>query len=209
MPEQESQIRFQALLPFYVNNTLSIDDRTFVEQYLQEHPDAQAQLKFEQYLIAAMREPVSERADDAGLNALLKSCRQSPKRNSFKERLQDIFSDWGLTPAFAVAAVLVIVQSAMLINLQLNNASDPTLSFTQKFRSMLGIESNQQFFKLSIAPNAEYAQVIQLIKDTGCHIQDGPTASGALLLSCPVDEVVQQQLQSSPLVDDVIQEKAP
>lgn len=209
MHNQESLIRFQALLPFYANGTINEVDRRFVDDFLSEYPDAGSQLEFERYLISSMRDPVPERATDAGLNELLKTWQQQlPRKTTFMQRMREIFDEWGLTPAFAVAAVLVVMQSAMLINLQHNNPLSSEMSSGEKFRSMIGIEPAKQFFKLSIAADAEYAQVIQLIKDQGCRIQDGPTQSGALIIACPLGKSIQQQLQSSPLVDDVLPEKA-
>jgi len=207
--DQELLNRFQTLLPFYANGTLNEVDGSFVEDFLKQHPDAQAQLKFERYLISAMRDPVPERSNDAGLTELLKIWqKQAHQKPSVIERLQAIFHDWGLTPAFAVAAVLVVIQSAMLINLQQQHQSTSEMLFDRKFRSMSGAELSKQLFKLSISANAEYAQVIQLIKDQGCRIQDGPTQSGALIIACPKGEHIHQQLQLSPLVDDVLLESA-
>lgn len=204
--DQELLNRLQMLLPFYTNGTLNEEDSNFVEDFLKQHPETQTQLQFERNLILAMRDPVPERTIDAGLTELMKRWHQTPKQKSFIDSLKEVFHDWGLTPAFAIAAVIVVVQSAMLINIQQQSTSE--MIFGEKFRSMNGTEVSKQFFKLSISANVEYAQVIQLIKDQGCRIQDGPTQSGALIIACPQGERIQQQLQSSPLVDDVISEQS-
>ena len=42
--------RFDELLPWYVNGTLSDEDRAWVERHLAEHPDARAELDWYQSL---------------------------------------------------------------------------------------------------------------------------------------------------------------
>ena len=205
MYSQETLQRFQALLPFYVNGTINDVDKTFVDAFLLDNPDASFQLELERYLLSAMHDPLPERSSDASLDKLLKAWHyELPTKVSFTDRIREMFKDWGLSPAFAVAAVVVVIQSALLINQQ---SSIPDMSMGERFRAMSGMDAPKQQIKLSISPKTQYGQVVQLIKDLGCRIQDGPTPSGALIISCPLGQNVLQQLQSSSFVDDVISEK--
>jgi anti-sigma factor RsiW len=47
--------RFDELLPFYANGTLSPADREWVETYLREHPSAQAELQWYESLRTHLR----------------------------------------------------------------------------------------------------------------------------------------------------------
>mgnify|MGYP000467520649 CR=1 FL=1 len=48
--------RFSELLPWYVNGSISDEDRAWVDGYLKDHPDARSELSFYQSLQKRMRE---------------------------------------------------------------------------------------------------------------------------------------------------------
>src|ERR1700716_964077 len=67
--------RFDELLPFYVNGTLSADDRSWVESYLSEHPVARAELQWYESLQTKLREDVPAVSSEVGMERALRRIR--------------------------------------------------------------------------------------------------------------------------------------
>jgi hypothetical protein len=198
---------FRNLLPFFVNGTLNETDKTFVETYLLQHPEAQAEVNFVQALRTAVKAVGEERNENVGLGHLLASIRQNRKATISKpggllERWQQCLHDWGLTPAFVTLSVIVIIQSTVLIKQWHQNASPAVLS---TYRSFSGATA-QADIKVIISPNAAFDDIVILLRQTGCQIVNGPSESGELWLS--VDNAnrlaeVNEILQASPNIIDL------
>ena len=196
---------FRDLLPFFVNGTLNKTDKTFVETYLLQHPEAQAEVNFAQALRAAVKAVGSERNEDAGLEHLLKEIRQSRKMSKpgFLERWQLHCRDWGFTPAFVAMSVIVMIQSGVLIE-RWHQEQTPIILSTYRSIPEVAVQAN---IKVIIKPNANFGDLVILLRQTGCHIVNGPSESGELWLS--VDDAnrlvkVSEILQASPSVIDLL-----
>jgi hypothetical protein len=63
--------KFLQLLPFYVNQTLSADERAFVEQTLREQPKLQAEVDFAKALQRTVLQDAAQAPADIGLNRVL------------------------------------------------------------------------------------------------------------------------------------------
>lgn len=194
--------RFRELLPFFVNGTLNEADQAFVDTYLIQHPELQAEVGFIQTLRTAVKAVGSDRNEDAGLERLLTSIHQSQKvsKPSLLDRWQHYCHDWGFTPAFAAMSVIAIIQSAVL----LERWQQPIALST--YRSIPEATALAQL-KVIINPNANFGDLVMLLRQTGCHIVNGPSESGELWLS--VDDSnklaeVSNILQSSPSVADLL-----
>ena len=197
--------RFRDLLPFFVNGTLNEADKAFVDAYLLQHPEAQTEVYFTQALRTAVKAVGSERNEDAGLEHLLKDIRQSRKMSkpSFLERWQHHCRDWGFTPAFVAMSVIAMIQSAVLIERWHQEQTSATLS---TFRSIPEATA-QAHIKVIINPNANFGDLVILLRQTGCHIVNGPSESGELWLSVnDSNRLVEVSgiLQSSPSVADLL-----
>lgn len=197
--------RFRELLPFFVNSTLNEADKAFVAEYLLQHPEAQAEVDFTQTLRTAVKAVGSERSEDAGLECLLKNIRQSRQMSkpSLLERWQHYCRDWGFTPAFVAMSVIAMIQSAVLIERWHQDQTPTTLS---TYRSITEATVQAQL-KVIINPSANFGDLVILLRQTGCHIVNGPSESGELWLS--VDDSnklaeVSNILQSSPSVADLL-----
>ncbi|TMH12808.1 MAG: hypothetical protein E6H65_05385 [Betaproteobacteria bacterium] len=122
--------RFDELLPFYVNGSLSDDDRAWVDGYLREHPAAAAELNWYQSLQTQLREDVPAVSSEVGLERALKRIRTegpAPQRSrrAAGPSLVDRISDWlaavlpqpVLRPAFAGAVAVVALQAVVIVHL--------------------------------------------------------------------------------------------
>lgn len=67
--------RFDALLPFYVNGSLSDADRTWVEDYLRENPRAAAELRWYESLRHKLLEDMPPVSSEVGLERTLSRIR--------------------------------------------------------------------------------------------------------------------------------------
>ena len=67
--------RFDELLPFYVNGTLGDDDRLFVERWLRERPDAEAELRWARSLQQRLQEDVVAVSSEVGMERALQRIR--------------------------------------------------------------------------------------------------------------------------------------
>ncbi len=194
--------RFRELLPFFVNGTLNEEEQAFFATYLSQHPELQAEVDFAQTFRSAVKAVGSERNEEAGLERLMTSIHQSrkPSKPSFLGRWQYHCRDWGFTPAFAAMSVIVIIQSAVL----LERWQQPVA--LSAYRSMPEATVQAQL-KVIINPGANFGDLVILLGQAGCHIVNGPSESGELWLS--VDDKsrlieVSEMLQASPSVADLL-----
>ena len=197
--------RFSELLPFYVNGTLTEADKAFFESYLLQHPEAQDEVYFTQKLRTAVKAVGSERNEEAGLERLLTSVRLSRKttKTPLLERWQQYFRDWGFTPAFVTVAVLMMIQSAVLIERWPQDQAPSTLTTYRNLPEM----SAQAHLKIIIRANANFSDVVMLLRQAGCSIVNGPSESAELWLN--IDDShrlaeVSELLKASAEVADVL-----
>lgn len=190
--------KFAEHLPFYINGTLNSDDMAFMNTYLANNLQAQSDLK----LASAMRDVVkdigAERAPDAGLPKLLNDFKQLHQKPSLLDRIQTSFKHWGLTPAFAVAATIVVIQSTVMFA-QLGLVSSTT------YRSMTEEKAAEPQLKIIANDKVSFSEITILLRQYGCKIVAGPSESGELWIA--VDDPsqldnIKRNLIESNLVDE-------
>lgn len=202
------QALFRETLPSFVNGTASESERQFMTQYLRENPSAQAELRFEAALQAAVRAATERRPQDAGLARLLRDWKagdaraEQPRPESLGDRIRRWKDAFGLTPAFALAASLALVQAGLLI-------SHDRPGIASDFRgSVAGHGADGPLLLLTPKPDIPYATLAELIRTENASIVSGPDESGLLMLALPVggrpEETVQRLLDSGLLDDAVI-----
>ena len=100
---------FEELLPFYVNGTLSFEDKQFMQDYLIKFPELQAEVKFTEALRSAVKDEATQQVSEIGWGKLLKKYQEFHKKPTLIEHLKNACVKWGLSPAFAVVLGLLIV----------------------------------------------------------------------------------------------------
>jgi hypothetical protein len=196
----DNYMRFVELLPFYINGTLNADDMAFMNTYLANNSQSQSDLKFEYALRDAVKQIGAERAPDAGLARFMKDFRQLHQKPSTLDRIQTTFKNWGFTPAFAVAATIVVIQSTVMFNQQ--GMIPSTI-----YRSMTEEKAVAPQLKVIANNKASFSEITILLRQYGCKIVSGPSESGELWIT--VDDPsqlnnIQRNLIESKLVDEAI-----
>ncbi len=173
MPAQENDI--EELLPWYVNGTLSADERQRVETHLASHPDADEEVRFLQALRASVKQtelPV----DELGWRRLQRTMRADPTAETTTQATVTSISSptW---MKFAVAASLTV---ALLQGLYiLRPADDPMAGYTTlSGGSAVAIAEGTVLAQIDFAPEATEAAIQSALQEVGATIVDGPSAIG-------------------------------
>ena len=109
MKPTSEQARFEQLLPFYVTNQLSDDDRSFIQSYMATHPDAKKTVHFTERLSRIVRNTGTNRNPDAALNRLLADYKPR-QRMSLIQRLKAKLRSLGISPPLAIALLVIVGQ---------------------------------------------------------------------------------------------------
>ena len=192
--------RFQELTPFYVNATLDQNDMAFVQQYLGQHPELQVHIDLARALQSAIIQQAESRPIDAGLNKMIEAFRQQQKSPNLIERLRLVSTKWGFTKAFAAALALVLVQFAVILQLQFGPVGSA-------YRGLGNQSQNTPHLKVIINPQTNYADLVVVLRANGCRVVSGPSETGELWLSIETPEKInkiKEELMTSGLVDQVI-----
>lgn len=192
--------RFAELTPFYVNGTLDQDDQAFIEQSLNLHPVLQVNIDLARAMQSAIKKQIESRPMDAGLDNLLKAFHKSYHKPTLTEKIRQYFEHWGLTKAFAAAIALVLVQFAVILQLQIGTLGSV-------YRGLSTQAQNTPHLKVTINPKANYAELVEVLRANGCRVISGPSETGELWLILETPEKInkiKEDLIYSGLVDQVI-----
>lgn len=165
----------------------------------------------EQDIAEVMREQTARLDPDEGLDRFMAAVRANPKvapKASWWQRLNDRLNGIGFTPA--LASVVVAVQIGVLLALLANQPGrDDAVSMTQ-YRGADMQQEQAPDLKLSISPDADFASLATLLRNNGCRITAGPSASGEIWVvvedKARLHEIRAALAQSS-LIDDVMLKK--
>lgn len=103
------QHRFEQLLPFYITNGLSSEDKAFVQEYMASHPEAKKAAQFTEKLSRIVRSTGANRNPDAALTRLLAGFEPRKKLSPLKRLLAKLKS-LGISPPLAIALLVIVGQ---------------------------------------------------------------------------------------------------
>lgn len=202
---------FDELLPFYVTGHISQTDREWAEQYLANHPEAWAELDWHRDLMRevvgkaearAMQAP--EMVGWARVESQLRAARQAaPVR--IGERLTAWFSALAARPLAPVAALVIMVQGAVIGTLMQREPADG-VEPTRSASAAVARDVLQVRFKQTTAERDLRA----LLYGAGARIVDGPDQLGDYVLEPRRGALaaLQAELERSELVQSVTLLKA-
>lgn len=153
----------EKLLPWYVNGTLSLEEKSLVEKHLEDCTICHDELEFLKTLQKQIQteQPVPA-PGKFGLNRLLRDIKKQKKTKKNRPVL------W--LPSFATAAAIVIVvQSVLLINVydsQPGNIVPLAGTFSEKT------------LQIRFAPTANEKQIREILQLVNATLVDGPGALG-------------------------------
>lgn len=174
MTNRYSDDELGGMLPDYLNNNLDPQSRLEVEQYLARNTGAAIELENLQLIFDELhRQDVSALAESApGLDRFLAYAgahplrRKETKRASWLVRLTAATSSWG-RPAFAVALLVIVGQSAIIANLATTGSDRDgrpvlTRSLTQDVASG---RKRGPVLNIEVARDAQISDVMAVIRE--------------------------------------------
>ena len=189
--------RFEELLPWYANGTLGAEDRAFVETYLEQHPEARAELEWYRSLEQRVLENAPAVPATIGLARTMRLIQGD--RPTFSERIAAFFGNMGVRPALAMAALaVVVVQGGVIMNLvgQAHENAD-------EIRAMRASRVEEgPMLKVNFAPTARESDIRLLIAQVRGELAGGPGQLGDYYLRVPAGTETQalQRVQAAPIV---------
>ena len=186
----EIQDHPETLLPFYVNDSLSPEQRAQVDQHVQDCDHCRDEIRF----LTALRRQVKQTTTTAspgelGLRRLMRDVKREQSRR--------VVSRWW-KPAMAAAIMVIVLQSALLFQQQ---HTQPT------YIPLGGAESGLQ---ITFQPTATEAQIRELLNQAHARIIDGPGALGVYRIQLLNQQLTPQQreaiiaqLRQQAIVQDV------
>jgi hypothetical protein len=192
--------RFNELLPWYVNGTLSADDRAFVERHLAEHPEARAELQWYESLQKRVLENTPAIPATIGLSKVMKLIQGD--RPTIAERISAFFGDFGMRPAMALAGfALIAIQGGVIFNLMIDAQQDES-----EIRALKATRVEEgPMLKVNFAPDAKEADIRYLLMSVHGNLAGGPGQLGDYYIRVPAgkEAAIAEQLKANPLVQAV------
>lgn len=173
------------LLPWYANDTLDAAERATVGEHLKDCTRCRDEVVF----LRALRKGVKAVGEtsapgELGLKRLLRDVHTKPAERSW----------W--RPALAAAAVVIVVQAALLA----------TFWPRESGITPLGGPKREGVVQIEFRPTATEAQIRALLQETGATLIDGPGALGVYRIVLDKPDPALTQLRART---DVVKHAAP
>ncbi len=166
----------EQLLPWYANETLSPEEKADVEQHLAQCE----QCRNEVALLKRLREQVQKEEipspGEFGFKRLQRAVNQ-------EQRVHSVPPAWW-RPALAAAVVVILVQSALLVNLWPG----------PKPMTPLGVDHDGAVLQITFTPDSTIAQIQKLLERIQGTIIDGPGAIGVYRVRLAMDPVDEREI---------------
>jgi hypothetical protein len=196
--------RLDELMPWYVSGRIDGQDRAWVERVISEHPTAHAELNWHRVVQEAVREDVESLPAGAGLQRLLARVRaEEAAKPSWLARLREGWAKLASGPAFAFAAVLVVVQAGVIGVLLSQEAGQTEFAQTRSLAPEHA--APEPVLQVTFKPDVTERDMRLLLARIGGRFIDGPGQLGDYIVLVPVRqiELARQQLEESRLVEQV------
>ena len=192
--------RFSELLPWYVNGSISTEDRAWVDAYMKTNPDARSELAFYQSLQTRMRQNAPAVPATIGLDKAMRLIRGD--QPTFAEKVSAFFGGFGMRPAVAFAALaLFTVQAGVIFTMVRQSNND-----TDEIRALRATKVTEgPMLKLNIAPDAKEADIRFLLMSVGGDLAAGPGQLGDYYVRVPAgsEDAALKKLQGNPIVQAI------
>ena len=200
---------FLELLPWYANGTLSDAERAQVEAVLRKDERAGTELQWLQQLQQRVQADAPEVSDEIGFERTMRRIRADavveqaaiakataaqgaaapvtsravPASPTMTERIRGWFEGMRLSPAFAMAALVIVVQAGFIFKLAGSDDSEYT-----QIRSLPGAAAaSGQLFRIAFKPEASETDIRMLLVSVQGNIESGPGQLGDYYVRVPAD----------------------
>ena len=211
-----SRERFSELLPWYVNGTLSAEDRAWVDSYLSEHPAAREELDWYTSLQEGIADNAPKVPATIGLAKTMSLIRGD--RPTIAERIMGFFGGMFLTPApagragrsgagglslrpaLAIGLVIAVVVQAGVIATMFGSGGADQAAMMRAGRTVPAEDG--PVLKLAFAPETKEADLRLLLVGVQGTIVSGPGQLGDYYVRVPTgkENEALASLRTSPLV---------
>ena len=196
-------LRFQELLPFYVNGTLQGEEREWMERQLAEHADARVELDACRALQARVAHSLPEVPDTIGLDRVMGRIRAD--QPGWLDRLAALLGfGGGLRPATAFAGLAVIaVQAGVIVSLVAVPADEDAGAGLRTPRATAVHDG--PLLKVNFAPDAKEAEIRHLLVSVQGRLAGGPGQLGDYYIIVPAgrEAALADEVRRSPIVQGV------
>jgi anti-sigma factor RsiW len=202
MPNTADKQNPAELIPWYLNGTLSPEERAQVEVYLAQGGEA---AKAELELQRLIQSQASE--SECGLTPGAfgwKRLQQDIRRETEKKKAPNRGTDW-LRPAMAAAIAVIVIQAVLL-----NSLWSPDQ--TEGLQPLSGTVAARGFMQIRFQPDATALQISKLLQEIDAVVVDGPSAAGLYRIGLLDDSTANrnramQKLQSTKGVIEHVAEE--
>jgi Putative zinc-finger len=195
----------QALLPWHANRSLAADEERWVAAHVAACPRCQADLAIEQRLCEAHAMLPTAGEAHRGFEALRRRIESPSRWAQGKARLHRLLQGWQASSPWLRGAVLV---QGLLLALTTTGwawlASQPEQAAPyQALGNAAPAPSASANLLLRFRPDASERDMRAALQDSGARIVDGPTVTGAYLLTVAPTQAAAalQRLRAAPAVE--------
>ena len=196
-------LRFQELLPFYVNGTLQGEEREWMERELAQHADARAELEAVRALQARVADSLPQVPDTIGLDKVMARIRAD------QPGVLDRLAGWlgfsgGLRPATAFAGLAIIaVQAGVIVSLVAGGRDEDAGAGLRASKASAVHEG--PLLKVNFAPDAKEAEIRHLLVSVQGRLAGGPGQLGDYYIAVPAgrEAALAEEVRRSPIVQGV------
>jgi hypothetical protein len=190
--------RFVELLAAHVRGALQGEEAAWMQAYLQRHPAAQAQVRFDTMIARQLAEDARNVPADVGLERLLQKVRSEPARTLLPGLSAARLGDFFRVPQVAWAmAALVVLQFGLISAMWMRGHE----AGNTPYRSTGG--APVPVLKVQFLESATEREIRNLLIAAGGFIVGGPNQLGEyeLLPDAGTPQELLARLRESPLVD--------
>jgi hypothetical protein len=206
MNDQRAKDRFQELLPWHVNGTLSAAQREWVLWYLREHPETTGELRWYESLRDKILRNAPEVSSDVGWRSFAKRIRDERRAAapSIFARIGEWLASMHFTPAFAAAAAVILAQAAIIGALLRQSSMQDDLGAARAIPA--ASQAIGPVIQINFKPEASERDMRMLLMEIEGSLVGGPGQLGNYVVRVPADRThaAAKKLESSPLVDVVM-----
>lgn len=196
-------LRFQELLPFYVNGTLQGDERDWMERQLAEHADARDELDAVRALQSRIEHSLPEVPDTIGLDRVMTRIRGD--QPGWLDRLAALLGlGGGLRPSTAFAGLAIIaVQAGVIVSLVAGPRDEDAGAGLRTPKATAVHEG--PVLKVNFAPDAKEAEIRHLLVSVQGRLAGGPGQLGDYYIVVPAgrEAALADAVRRSPIVQGV------
>jgi hypothetical protein len=217
---------FIELLPWAANGTLSGAERKQVDEVLSRDPLAARELAWLESLQQRVQADAPDVSDEIGLERTLRRIhseeaalaraaqvaasakpaqprneRRAPRAVALGARVREWFAGMALSPAFAMAALVIVAQAGVIYKLAGGDRD------YEQIRSVPGAAGESgQLFRVGFKPEASETDMRMLLVTVQGNIESGPGQLGDYYVRVPADAALAAgaQLKASPIIESVL-----